>query len=129
MPGGVRNGLTEEGRKKLAAWLPEVHATARTALDLFKKVLETHKRETQVFGNFPSLFMGLVGPDGTWEHHSGKLRVVDSNRSIIADKLDAQDYASFIGEAVQPTSYLKSPYYKPLGYPASACTASDRWRA
>jgi NAD-reducing hydrogenase large subunit len=118
VPGGVRNGLTEEGRKKLAAWLPEVHATAKTALDLFKKVLETHKRETQVFGNFPSLFMGLVGPDGTWEHHSGKLRVVDSNRSIIADQLDAQDYASFIGEAVQPTSYLKSPYYKPLGYPA-----------
>jgi NAD-reducing hydrogenase large subunit len=118
VPGGVRSALTEEGRKRIAAWLPEVYKTSRTALDLFKKVLETHTREAQVFGNFPSLFMGLVGPDGTWEHHSGKLRVVDSSGSIIADQLDAQDYASFIGEAVQPTSYLKSPYYKPLGYPA-----------
>jgi NAD-reducing hydrogenase large subunit len=61
--------------------------------------------------------MGLVEPDGTWEHHGGKLRFVDSSGSIIADQIDAQNYRDYIGEATQETSYLKSPYYKPLGFP------------
>ena len=61
--------------------------------------------------------MGLVDPDGTWEHHGGKLRFTDSSGSIIADQLDPQNYHEYIGESVQPSSYLKSPYYMPLGFP------------
>ncbi len=117
VPGGVRTPLTEEGRAKIRAWLPEAYATTQTAFDLWKKTLKSHTREVQVFGNFPSLFMGLVEPDGTWEHHGGKLRFTDASGSIIADQLDPQKYFEFIGEAVQPNSYLKSPYYQPLGLP------------
>ena len=117
VPGGVRSPLTEEGRARIRAWLPEAYATTKIAFDLWKKVLETHKKEVQIFGNFPSLFMGLVEPDGTWEHHGGKLRFTDSSGSIIADQLDPQKYFEYISESVQPTSYLKSPYYSPLGFP------------
>ena len=117
VPGGVRSSLTEAGRERILARLPEAFATARTALDLFKRVLESHQREIQIFGNFPSLFMGLVDAEGTWEHHGGKLRFVDSSGSVIADQLDPQKYFEFIGEAVQKSSYLKSPYYAPLGLP------------
>jgi NAD-reducing hydrogenase large subunit len=117
VPGGVRSPLTQEGLTRIRGRLPEAFATTKTAFDLFKKTLETHKREVQIFGNFPSLFMGLVEPDGTWEHHGGKLRFVDSSGSIIADQLDPQKYLDYIGEAVQPNSYLKSPYYIPLGFP------------
>ncbi|HEY4983637.1 MAG TPA: Ni/Fe hydrogenase subunit alpha, partial [Verrucomicrobiae bacterium] len=88
VPGGVRSPLTEEGRAKIRAWLPEAYATTKIAFDLWKKTMETHQREIQIFGNFPSLFMGLVEPDGTWEHHGGKLRFTDSSGSIIADQLD-----------------------------------------
>jgi len=117
VPGGVRSALTEEGRTRIRAWLPEAYGTSKTALDLFKKVLESHKKEVQIFGNFPSLFMGLVDPDGGWEHHGGKLRFTDSSGSIIADQLDPQKYYEYIGESVQSSSYLKSPYYSPLGFP------------
>jgi len=117
VPGGVRSPLTTEGREKIRAWLPEAFATTKLALDIFKKVLKSHEKETQFFGNFPSLFMGLVAPDGSWEHHGGKLRFTDSSGSIIADQLDPQKYYEFIGEAVQKNSYLKSPYYTPLGFP------------
>ncbi len=92
VPGGVRSPLTEEGRARIRAWLPEAYTTTKTAFDLWRKVLETHKKEVQIFGNFPSLFMGLVEPDGTWEHHGGKLRFTDSSGSVIADQLDPQKY-------------------------------------
>src|ERR1041384_1297836 len=35
VPGGVRSPLTEEGREKIRAWLPEAFATTKLALDLF----------------------------------------------------------------------------------------------
>jgi NAD-reducing hydrogenase large subunit len=117
VPGGVRSPLTEAGRTRIRAWLPEAYATTKIAFDLFKKTMDTHKKEIQIFGNFPSLFMGLVEPDGTWEHHGGKIRFTDSSGSIIADQLDPQKYYEYIGESVQSSSYLKSPYYTPLGFP------------
>ena len=117
VPGGVRSPLTEEGRARIRAWLPEAYATTKTAFDLFRKALESHKKEVQIFGNFPSLFMGLVDPEGGWEHHGGRLRFTDSSGSVIADQLDPQKYYEYISEAVQPASYLKSPYYAPLGSP------------
>ena len=124
VPGGVRSALSAAGRETIRAWLPEAHATARVALDLFKQVLTTHERETQLYGNFPSLFMGLVAADGGWEHHGGKLRFTDSSGSIIADQIDPQDYRTVIGESVQASSYLKSPYYLPLGCPDGATEGS-----
>ena len=118
VPGGVRSALSVEGRERIRLWLPEAFATTEVALALFKKTMETHQREIQIFGNFPSLFMGLVAEDGTWEHHGGKLRFTDSSGSIIADQVDPQKYYEVIGESVQASSYLKSPYYLPLGFPA-----------
>ena len=117
VPGGVRSPMEPEDRERILKWLPEAYATTQIAFDLFKKTLKSHSREVQVFGNFPSLIMGLVEPDGTWEHHGGKLRFTDSSGSIIADQLEPQKYYEFIGEAVQNTSYLKSPYYLPMGLP------------
>ena len=117
VPGGVRSPLTEEGRARIRAWLPEAYATTKVAFDLFKKTLDTHKKEIEIFGNFSSLFMGLVDADGNWEHHGGKIRFVDSSGSVIADQLDPQKYYEFIAESVQPGSYLKSPYYLPMGMP------------
>jgi NAD-reducing hydrogenase large subunit len=118
VPGGVRNGLPAGGRERILAWLPEAFATARTALDLFKGLLDHLEAEVQIFGNFPSLFMGLVAPNGEWEHHGGHLRFTDSAGCVIADRIDPQDYADVISEAVQSSSYLKSPFYKPMGFPA-----------
>jgi NAD-reducing hydrogenase large subunit len=118
VPGGVREGLPEHGRQQIHTWFPEARATALDALGRFKRMLETYDQEVSVFGNFPSLFMGLVAEDGTWEHYDGRIRFVDGAGHVVADDLDPTYYADYIGEAVEPWSYLKFPYYRPLGYPA-----------
>ncbi|MBU7585290.1 MAG: Ni/Fe hydrogenase subunit alpha [Nostoc sp. TH1S01] len=117
VPGGVREPLTPEKRSHIQNRIPEARTTILDALARFKHLLDDYAAEAQTFGNFPSLFMGLVTPNGLWETYDGNLRFVDSAGNILADKLDSTRYQEFIGEAVQPDSYLKSPYYRPLGYP------------
>jgi NAD-reducing hydrogenase large subunit len=118
VPGGVRSPLSEEGRQWIRDRLPESFDTINHALSLFKNLLDDQlKAEIEVFGDFPSLFMGLVGKDGVWEHYGGHLRFTDSGGKIVADNLNEDNYRDFIGESVEKWSYLKFPYYKPLGYP------------
>ena len=117
VPGGVREPLSEAGRTHIQDRIPEVQATVLKAIDRFKRLLDDYQQETEVFGNFPSLFMGLVTADGAWENYDGYLRFVDSAGNILADGLDPTRFEEFLGEAVEPWSYLKFPYYKPLGYP------------
>jgi NAD-reducing hydrogenase large subunit len=117
VPGGVRSALGDEDRAWVRAQLPAARTAALDALGLLKGLLEKHREEVEVFGNFPSLFLGLVASDGTWEHYDGRLRIVDAEGRPVADNLDPTRYREFLGEAVEPWSYLKSPYYRPLGYP------------
>jgi NAD-reducing hydrogenase large subunit len=118
VPGGVRSPLSEDGRQWIREGLPEAKQTTAFALDLFKRLLDTQLgKEVEIFGKFNSLFMSLVAPNGHWEHYGGHLRFVDSAGNIIADHLHEDNYQDFIGEAVENWSYLKFPYYRPLGYP------------
>ncbi len=117
VPGGVSAPLQPAVRDRIAAGLLEAFTIAQRTLDWFKNNLEKYQEEARNFGNFPTLFMGLVTPDGELEHYHGRLRFTDANGRVIADALDPTRYMDYIGEAVEPFSYLKSPYYKPLGYP------------
>ena len=118
VPGGVRSPMTVDARDWMKERLPEAKATVAQALVLYKRLLDgALAREQRSFGTFESLFMALVAPDGRWECIEGAIRFVDARGQIVADGLMEDDYASFLGEAVEPWSYLKFPYYKPLGYP------------
>ncbi len=117
VPGGVLEALTAEHRERIRARVPDTKAIVQDALARFKKLLDNFREEAETFGNFPSLFLALTAPDGSWEHYDGRIRVTDSKGHIVADELDATCYRDFLGEAVESDSYLKSPYYLPLGYP------------
>jgi NAD-reducing hydrogenase large subunit len=113
----VSEPLSVEVRDKILAMLPEALKITQRTLEWFKGLLDQFREEIRTFANFPTLFLGLVTPSGDFETYNGVLRFVDSRGSIIADKLDVLNYQDYIGEAVEPFTYLKSPYYKPLGYP------------
>jgi NAD-reducing hydrogenase large subunit len=117
VPGGVSEPLDVAKRDAILAAIPEVLAIAKRTLGWFKTVIANYPEEIETFANFPSLFMGLVNDIGQLSYYSGKLRIVDSAGNIVADHHNPADFSSFIGEAVEPFSYLKSAYYKPYGYP------------
>ncbi|MGC9529572.1 MAG: Ni/Fe hydrogenase subunit alpha [Candidatus Bipolaricaulaceae bacterium] len=117
VPGGVRTPLPDSARSQLAAKLPEAMGIAQEALSLYEERMTAWEDEVSWFGQFPSLFMSLVAPDGTWEHYGGRIRFVDADRRVVSDQLDPADYHDYIGEAVEGWSYLKFPYRKEQGYP------------
>jgi NAD-reducing hydrogenase large subunit len=117
VPGGVSAPLSAEKRDAILAMMPDALAIAQRTLNWYKGVLDNYREEIAFFANFPTLFMGLISPDNTLELYDGTLRVVDSNGAVLEECSQPDRYTDFIGEAVEPHSYLKSPYYKPMGYP------------
>jgi NAD-reducing hydrogenase large subunit len=101
VPGGVRTPLSAEAKAWILDRLPEARATVRLALDLYKRLLDGPlQREQRVFGDFPSLFLGLVGEGGRWEHIDGTIRVRASDGTIVADGLSEDDYHTFVCDAI-----------------------------
>ena len=117
VPGGVSHEIDEETKNSILSQIPEALEIAKSALKYYTDNLHKFKKEIESFANFPSLFMGLVNKKGNLEHYDGLLRFIDSEGNILEDKLEPKFYKDYIAEAVEEDSYLKSPYYKPLGYP------------
>ena len=116
VPGGVNQGLSAEGRAWMIQALPEALATIQETLALFKSTFGT-TAERDVLGDYPSMYMGLVRPDGAWEHYCGVLRMVDAKGKVVVQGHDPSRYFEILREASEPWSYLKFPYYEPKGYP------------
>ena len=117
VPGGVDTPLQEAARLAILDELPTVKTLAITHLARFKQSLDRYREPIAVFGNFPSLFLGLVDRQGRLELYDGLLRIMDASGAIVAETSDPGGYQTIIGEAIEPWSYLSFPYYKPLGYP------------
>jgi NAD-reducing hydrogenase large subunit len=117
VPGGVTEPLAPAKRDEILAMLPEAYANIALALASYKQIADTFKSEIDVFANFPSNYLGLINEDESVEFTDGTLRLIDSKGATIEDGITAARFSEVIGEAVEPYSYTKFAYYKPLGYP------------
>lgn len=115
--GGVEHKIEPEQRETILREIPKMLQIAQNALEFFKTNLPRFQKEIGSFGAFESLFMALSNKQRTLEHYDGTLCFMDGEGNIIKDEINPNDYKEYIGEAVEEDSYLKSPYYKPLGYP------------
>ncbi len=118
-PGGVTDPLSEENRQAILTDLETADAIITRTLTAYKEMLPRLQAEVNAFGQFPSLFLSLVTPEGNWEHHHGMVRVGDATGQVLAT-FHEREYARYLGEAVEPWSYLKFPYFKEAGYPQGA---------
>ena len=117
VPGGVDAPLSEGTRDRILATIPEAIAAIERALAWYKSSLLQWADEAACFGDFRSAFMALVDSDGNVDHYDGLLRVTDADGDLLADRIDPTKYTDYLGEAVEPWTYLKSTYWKSLGYP------------
>jgi coenzyme F420-reducing hydrogenase alpha subunit len=95
VPGGVDAPLAAETRDQLLAALPEASAATERALGWYKASVQRFAEEAARFGDFPSAFMGLVGPDGAVEHYDGALRVVGADGVVLAERPDPRPFRCY----------------------------------
>lgn len=120
VPGGMNKGLTAQDRDEILAGAAEAMATAQLGLAMLKDYVAANREFVDTFANLDTGYMGLVTHDGELELYDGNLRLRGSEGNLIFDQHPCRDYLSVIAETTEDWSYLKFPYYRPLGYPAGA---------
>jgi len=118
VPGGVATPLAAHAREHILSELPKAKAVAERTIQFFKGALDNYKEEIEFFGSFPSMYAGLVDSKGRLQLYDGNLRFRKASGEIAEDQIEPDAYREWIGEASLRDSYLKAPYFKPLGFPA-----------
>ncbi len=116
VPGGVNRGLDISRRDEMLKDIDRMIGYLEEGIVLAKGYIEKNKLQCLQFAAFPSSYLGLVGPHGELEVYDGTLRLIDAEGTRIKE-FPGSDYLNYIGERVEDWSWLKWPYYKPLGWP------------
>jgi NAD-reducing hydrogenase large subunit len=117
VPGGVNAPMTPQLRERILFELPGIMTGAERAISFFKSAIASFQEEVDHFGTTPTMYAGMVGRKGNLQLYDGTLRFRDAAGAIVKDEISAEEYDDYIGEASLRDSYLKAPYYKPIGYP------------
>ena len=115
VPGGVKTPLPVQARDHLLSGIPEAIETTMRALSLFKDKLDSFREEIENFGSAPTMYAGLVDRKGNLQLYEGDICFRDASGGVVEAGVPADEYAEYIGEATLTESYLKAPYFKPLG--------------
>jgi len=117
VPGGVATPLSGATRDRILSELPAAKGIAERTLQFFKGALDRYKEEIEFFGSFPTMYAGLVDVKGNVQLYDGGLRFRSATGEVVEDFVPAEEYSNYIGEASLRESYLKAPFFKPVGYP------------
>ena len=114
VPGGFSKPLTESEREKVVPMANEVLEFAKFAIafakeNIFPKYLDLIKS----VGIIETGFLGTVTDDGTLELYDGKARLMKPDGSY--EEFQYDQYTEYIGEHIEPWTYLKFPYAKKWG--------------
>lgn len=116
IPGGVNQALDPKARDEILSGIEEMISYIEEGISIATKWIEENKEECEKFATFKSGYMGLVKDDGSLELYNGKIRFMDKYGKVL-NEFNGKDYLNYIGEKVENWSYLKFPFYKPLGWP------------
>ncbi|MBZ5639908.1 MAG: Ni/Fe hydrogenase subunit alpha [Acidobacteriia bacterium] len=119
LPGGVSKGLKKEELDEIRPMAADLYDFSLFSLQLFKDVVLGNAGYVELILKGPYTLdvqqMGLVDENNAPNFYDGKVRVVDFEGKEIC-KYAAEDYAQFVGEHVEPWSYLKFPYLRKRGW-------------
>ena len=115
IPGGINRNLPIEKRDAFLKDIDTMTRWVQDAVALAKDYTLQHLDVVNNFGTFPSNHMAIVREDGALDLYDGNLRLRGVDGSLLFDQQDDARYYDVIEEEVRSWSYMKFPYYKPLG--------------
>jgi F420-non-reducing hydrogenase large subunit len=119
LPGGVSKRLTKEDQAKFKAVAAEAVEFAKFTLDIFDKIVLSNSEYVDLILSdaftHSTYYMGMVDERNRATFYDGQLRVVGPDGKEYA-KFDSAKYLDYIAEHVEPWTYMKFCYLKPLGW-------------
>ncbi len=125
VPGGVNKNISTTERDRLLNGedgllsIDKVIKYAQDGLNIFHEFHEKNRKEVDSFAEVPALNMSLVDDDGNVDYYHGKMRIIDKDKTIVAE-MDYHDYLDHFSEATEEWSYMKFPFLKDLGREAGS---------
>lgn len=119
LPGGVSKGMDPADLAKFKELAKDNLEFALFTLQVFKDIVlknpEYVKMITSDAYTHRTYYMGLVDDKNCVNFYDGLIRVVDPDGKEYA-KFPVQKYRDYVAEHVEPWSYVKFCYLKPLGW-------------
>jgi coenzyme F420-reducing hydrogenase alpha subunit len=119
LPGGVSKGLKPEDLPQFKELAKDTLDFALFTLQVFKDIVLKNpdyvKLITSDTYTHRTYYMGLVDTQNKVNFYDGLIRVVDATGKEYA-KFPTQRYREFVAEHVEPWSYVKFCFLKPLGW-------------
>ncbi len=92
----------------------EVLEFAKFSIDFAKNSIFPDYLDTvKSLGVIKTGFLGTVTEDGTLDLYDGKLRMMDADGKY--EDFSYENYTDYIGEHIEPWTYMKFPYMKKVG--------------
>src|SRR4030043_130606 len=114
VPGGFSKPLTEKERDTVLTMAEEVLEFAIFSVDFAKNnIFPNYLDAVTSLGVIKTRFLGTVTDDGTLELYDGKLRMMDADGKY--EDFANEKYTDYIGEHIEPWTYMKFPYMKKVG--------------
>jgi len=119
LPGGVSKALNPEDLPKFQQLAKDAVEFAQFTLQVFKDIVlknsEYVKLITSEAYTHKTYYMGMVDEKNRVNFYDGMLRVVDPEGKEFA-KFPVENYREYVAEHVEPWSYMKFTFLKPLGW-------------
>ena len=119
LPGGVAKPIKPEEQKQFQTLAADAVGFAQFTLKVFEDVVlknpEYVKLITSDAFTHRTHYMGMVDEKDRPNFYDGKLKVVSPEGKEVA-RFAARQYLDFIAEHVEPWSYMKFCYLKPVGW-------------
>jgi len=114
VPGGWSKPVSEEERGKAKEMAKECLDFAIFAIDFAKKeIFPKYLDAVKTLAVIDTGFLGTVKEDGALNLYDGNLRMMTQDGEY--EDFSSGDYLDYIGEHIEPWSYLKFPYQKKAG--------------
>ncbi len=117
LPGGVSKPLNAETISKAKELASEAKEFTLGVLDVFEsKIFPAYADAVKSAGyTHATYYMGLVDRENRPNFYDGELRIIDPD-GLDWRRFSGQDYTRVIAEHVEPWSYVKFCYLKPIGW-------------
>ncbi len=119
LPGGVSKGIAKEDISHFREVAQDALEFSRFTLQVFHDLVLKNddyvKLITSDTYTHRTYYMGLVDENNAVNFYDGDLRVVDPTGGVFA-RFPAANYLDYVAEHVEPWSYVKFCYLKPVGW-------------